>query len=279
MTRSADQASDVNPSAKNLLLSVLGELVLPAGGSIWTSTAIEALSFLGVSAPNARQALSRLQDDGLLTAERHGRRARWTLTDAGFALLHGGAERIYSFGERQNDWGRDWLVILCSVPESERSKRHRYRSRLEFAGFGFLAPGVAVSPNVDAEPVARRILKDLELSDGATVLHSRTGSVEADQRMLEGAWDLTALATGYDKFINRFGGAEPAGIPETVAVLIGLVDAWRQFPFVDPELPSELLPPSWPGSAAGELFRCLRAEWSPIALDWFKSAEAGQSID
>ena len=85
-------------SAKALLLTVLGELVLPHGGTVWTATLVDALELLGVNEPNARQAAARLKEQGLLDTERHGRHARWRLTAAGRHLLTAGTERIYRFG-------------------------------------------------------------------------------------------------------------------------------------------------------------------------------------
>ena len=46
-------------SARGLLLTVLGEFVLPAGGSAWTSAFIDVLGRLGVEEKAARQALMR----------------------------------------------------------------------------------------------------------------------------------------------------------------------------------------------------------------------------
>jgi len=42
-------------------------------------------------------------------------------------------------------WDGRWVVVLCPVPEDQRAKRHQLRRRLEFAGFGFLSAGVAVT--------------------------------------------------------------------------------------------------------------------------------------
>src|SRR5262245_18189502 len=43
-------------SAKALLLTVLGELVLPGGGAVWTQTVVQLLGRLDVGERNARQA-------------------------------------------------------------------------------------------------------------------------------------------------------------------------------------------------------------------------------
>ena len=132
-------------SAKALLLTILGEFVLPHAGSLWTSTVVDALGALDVDERNARQAVARLAERGTVRSVKHGRRARWHLTDQGQRLLTDGTQRIYEFGRREDTWDGRWLVVLCSVPEEQRAKRHQLRSRLGFAGFGFLGAGVAVS--------------------------------------------------------------------------------------------------------------------------------------
>ncbi|MGH8863019.1 MAG: PaaX family transcriptional regulator C-terminal domain-containing protein, partial [Jatrophihabitantaceae bacterium] len=81
-------------SARGLLFTVLGEFVLPAGGSVWTSTVIDVLGRLGVEEKAARQALMRTAADGWLHSQRSGRRTRWWLTDAASRLLVEGTARI-----------------------------------------------------------------------------------------------------------------------------------------------------------------------------------------
>ena len=59
-------------SARGLLFTILGEYVLPDGGSAWTSAIIETMSRLGVEEKATRQALMRTAADGWLTPERVG---------------------------------------------------------------------------------------------------------------------------------------------------------------------------------------------------------------
>ena len=64
-------------SARGLLFTVLGEFVLPTGGSAWTSAFIDVFGRLGVEEKAIRQALARTAADGWIRPERHGRRTRW----------------------------------------------------------------------------------------------------------------------------------------------------------------------------------------------------------
>jgi phenylacetic acid degradation operon negative regulatory protein len=261
-------------SAKALLLTILGELVLPRGGSAWTATLVESLGAVGVAERSARQALARLKDQRLLEPERHGRRTRWNLSPAGHHLLTAGSDRIYRFGLDRGAWDGHWLVVHSPVPERQRAKRHQLRGQLEFAGFGFLGAGVAVSPHVDREDVANTVLRDLGLVDTAVVFRAEVGSLLEPEELLRRGWDLEAIAARYDEFLATFGPLAPTDAEGSFAALVALVDEWRRFPFGDPELPGDLLPATWPGRQARQLFEARREEWSPAASRWFDAREA-----
>ena len=64
-------------SASDLLITVFGELMRPAGTAAWTQTLVAALALVDVEEKAARQAISRLADKGWLTSQRVGRRTRW----------------------------------------------------------------------------------------------------------------------------------------------------------------------------------------------------------
>ena len=84
-------------SARSVLFTVLGELVLPTGGEAWTSAFIDVFGRLGVEEKAARQALMRTAADNWLSSERVGRRTVWRLTPAAERLLQDGTERIFGF--------------------------------------------------------------------------------------------------------------------------------------------------------------------------------------
>lgn len=261
-------------SAKSLLLTMFGEFVAPHGGSVWTGTLVDGLTALGYTDRNARQAIARLRDEGMIRSERHGRRTRWHLTASGDRLFREGTERIYGFGRRADDWDRRWLIVICSVPESQREKRVQLQTRLTFAGFGFASPTMAISPHVSVEPIANLILEELALTDLALVLTAETGLVTPDRAMLEGSWDLAGLGEAYDTFVETISTTNP-DTPEAAFVeLVRLVHAWRHFPFLDPELPAELLPEEWIGHVARQLFDEAHTAWTPDASTHYIALEA-----
>jgi phenylacetic acid degradation operon negative regulatory protein len=253
-------------SARGLLFTVLGEFVLPTGGAAWTSTLIDVLGRLDVEPKTTRQALMRTAADGWLEAVRSGRRTRWQLTAAAVELLTDGARRIYGFSGATPDWDGRWLLVIARAPETDRGARHVLRSRLTWAGFGTPAPGVWLSPHADRLDEADRALAESGLGPEAQVFlaeHAGLGRLDA---MVRQAWDLDALAAAYEEFRAEF---RPPRAPDSLARVVELVHAWRRFPWIDPGLPTQLLPPRWGGVQAAQLFRRRHERWSPPArAEW-----------
>ncbi len=189
-------------SARGLLFTVLGEFVLPTGGTAWTSAFIEVFAQLGIEEKAIRQALARTAADGWISPERVGRRTRWCLTPAGDRLLTEGTERIYAFASSQPGWDGRWLLVLARVPESDRSARHVLRTRLSWAGLGSPAPGVWVTTHTERQDEVEQVLPP---GSQVFVAEHRGGEL-AD--LVAQSWDLPAIEQKYEQFLADF--AEPA---------------------------------------------------------------------
>ena len=250
-------------SARAVLFTLLGEFVLPGGGSAWTSAIIDVLARLSVEQKAARQALMRTAADGWLVSERVGRRTLWHLTDSATQLLTEGTERIYSFSGRRASWDGQWVIVIARVPETDRPARHLVRTRLSWAGFGSPVPGVWISAHSDRTSEAERVLdKAGVLADARIFVGDYTGGGEL-AAMVAQAWDLTGLDNQYCEFMTRF---RSLGNDDPVARQIDLVHSWRRFPWIDPALPAELLPPRWSGGRAAQLFARLHSRWATAAM-------------
>lgn len=253
------------PSARGLLLTLLGEFVLPGGGVAWTSAVIAAFARLGIAEKATRQALMRTAVDGWLSAEKTGRLTQWHLTGSGRRLLTEGAERIYSFTSAAENWDRRWLLVAARIPDGDRSTRHTVRTRLGWAGLGWLGPGLWISAHPEREAEVARVLSQAGVADAHLFTATRSG-LDGAADMVRAAWDLDAIERQYERFIAEFSGAEPGDV---LARQVELVHAWRRFPAIDPALPRELLPAGWRGLEAARLFGCLHARWSAAAqAEW-----------
>ncbi len=244
---------------------MLGEYVLPRGEPVWTATLVRALGLLGTAEKASRQALARTAAEGWLTSSKHGRLARWELTDSGRRLLSEGARRIYSFGQDGDAWDGRWLVLLVTVPTAMRELRHRLRTRLAWAGFGALAGGAWICADASREAEASGILHDLGLAATSTSFVAHHGGIGTQNALVEQAWDLGAVENKYAEFIEAFATLEPASADETLVAQTTLVHEWRRFPLLDPRLPRDLLPDPWLGSEAAILFRACHDRWHQAA--------------
>lgn len=252
-------------SARSLIVTVLGEFVLPSGNPSWTSTLLHVAGGLGLEEKSARQALARLAADGWIAARRSGRRVRWALTQPGHDLLAEGAERIYSFGRDAQPWDGRWLVLMVTVPESRRQLRHKLRTRLTWAGFGSPLPGVWVSPHPAREAEAKQVIEQLGLTLDAFSFTGPFAGIGAQRSLVEQAWHLADLAAKYEAFLASFETLRPGPGDETLLAQIRLVHEWRRFPLADPGLPPELLPPGWIGTRAAGVFTDLHQRWNAAA--------------
>jgi phenylacetic acid degradation operon negative regulatory protein len=265
------------PSARSLLLTVLGEFVHPRG-EVWTGTLVEALGALGVEEKSARQALFRAAGEGLMSSTPHGRRVRWQLTTTGEQLLSEGTERIYGFMRQAHPWDGRWLVLTVSVPESQRQLRHRLRTRLTWLGLGSPSPGLWVVPDADKEAEVRMAIDELDLHDRAFAWAGPAVSAGDPGKLINTAWDLDDVEKRYLAFIDHFGDAKASTEQDAFVNQVRLVQEWRRFPFLDPDLPSELLDHDWPGPRAAATFHDLHARWDRRAqAQWDRmDDEAGQ---
>lgn len=274
-TTPADGDRTTAASARSLLLTILGEFVHSRDGSAWTGTLVAALGALGVEEKSARQTIARTASQGIIASERHGRRVRWQLTDDGSLLLAEGTERIYSFLRSRHTWDGQWLVVAAAVPESQRSTRHKLRTRLTWLGLGCPTPGMWIIPDADKEDEVQAALTDLDLADRAFAWVGRRAAGTDPASLIDAAWDLAEVRTRYQEFSADF---EERAVEDDSEAFVGqveLIQAWRSFPFVDPDLPAELLPPDWPGPAAATLFHTRRDRWHRRAQrEWDRMEQA-----
>jgi phenylacetic acid degradation operon negative regulatory protein len=261
-----------------LLLTLLGDYWWQRTESLPSAAIVGLLAEFGVSDSAARAALSRLTRNGLLVTSRSGRRTFVRLSQRAADVLDDGGRRIFSFGATPAPWDGMWSLVAFSIPEEHRSARDELRKELRWLGFAPLYDGLWVCPRDHAGDVMAR-LKDLGISTAtafrATALPAvaaagadgvgaadgdgaGTSVVTAD--IPARAWDLSGLRDRYQEF-TEFAGLlrdqTVAGEITTADALVArtrVMNEWRAFPAMDPDLPYELLPPAWPRAAARDLF-------------------------
>ena len=246
---------------RQLIVSLYGLYAREHGSWLSVAAVVRLMAALGVEEPAVRSSISRLKRRGLLDARRVDGVAGYALTEGAQQILADGDARI--FGRRRAEASDGWLLVVFSVPESERDKRHQLRAQLTRLGFGTVAPGVWVAPGHLADEAAevldrRGLAGYVELFRGAHV-----GAVRAQVARW---WDLDQLHGRYAEFLDR---QEPVrvrvdlgndlGSEQAFADYVRLLTDWRRLPYADPGLPLDLLPDDWNGARAAGLFGELRA--------------------
>lgn len=263
-------------SARSLLLTVLGEFVHPRHEPVWTATLLEALGALGVEEKSARQALTRSANEGLLTSARHGRRVLWELTGSGADLLEEGTRRIYGFMRERRPWDGRWLVLTVAIPETQRQLRHRLRTRLTWLGLGSTTSGLWVTPAADKAHDVHAVVRELGLEKQAFAWIGPASGIGDESRLLAAAWDLADVEDRYLDFLSAFETRRADTPAEAFVAQVEMVQEWRRFPFLDPDLPGELLDHDWPGPRAAAAFHDRHERWHRLAqAEWQRMDAAG----
>lgn len=261
-------------SARSLLLTVLSELALPLNKPTWTASLLYALTGLGLEEQTARQAIARAADAGLIASEKHGRTVRWSVTETGKEHIDSITRRAASLSDPPQRWDGNCLIVAVTVPQRLRAVRKRLYSSLHWQGFGNPAPGLWASPHVDRVEELRALIEDLGLQDSTVTFVGNTLGVGiTDAEIVARAWDLDVIASRYEKLIETFQDLDPEAGDELLLTHLSLVNEFRQFPGMDPQLPADLLP-NWVGHRAIDLFARLNEKWSAASRErWLEIVE------
>ncbi|MFD7256536.1 PaaX family transcriptional regulator C-terminal domain-containing protein [Streptomyces sp. NPDC059874] len=251
--------SPLRPSS--LINTVYGAFARRLGGWLSVADLITLMSELDVDGPAARSAISRLKKKGVLTPEHRGATG-YRLSAAAHPVFDEGDRRIFGSLEPAK-LSDGWAMAVFSVPESERSYRYQLRTRLTWLGFGNIAPGVWLAPGRLLGD-ARDMLVRRGLSDYVHLFAADYAAFSDLPETVSSWWDFPAIQEQYATFTDAYGPvaaglAQQSDIPgdEAFRHYVPMLTQWRRLPYLDPGLPSELLPADWNAVAARRTFQQL----------------------
>jgi phenylacetic acid degradation operon negative regulatory protein len=132
--------SDGAPSARNLLVTVFGDVVAPFGPE--TELTVQELSAVladfGASERLIRTSLTRLVNDDLLAARSSGRRSFYRVAPTAIDLFACADERIYR--GQPEPWDGHWTVVVLDGAESTPERRAALRQESPSAGWASWRP-------------------------------------------------------------------------------------------------------------------------------------------
>ena len=235
--------------ARSALFDLYGDYLRPRGGRAPVAALVKLLAPLGIAPPAVRTAVSRMVRQGWLHPLRLVSGPGYLLTPKAARRLDEAAARIYRTGRSGWDGRFDLILLTGSLGKREAN-------RLAFLGYGALGDHAWVAPRAadEADAVLAEAGVGYERFSAAHAAGS-PGAIE----VVGQAWDLDGLARSYEAFVTDLRPVVSAVThrstdEEAYAARFQLVHAWRSFLFRDPQLPTSLLPPRWPGLTAAGFF-------------------------
>jgi len=262
---------------RSMLFTLYGDYAYPRRTDVPLRGLVEVGQALGLSEVAVRSAVARLAREGWIVACRDVVGARYGLSDTGRHLIEEGMRRIYK--PRSGRWDGTWCVLNYSIPESQRSGRDRIRKQLAWLGLGPMGGGAYVSPR-DVRDELLEMLRRHRLHAYARVFASRLAGPCTDAELVAQCWDLRSIARSYEAFVAFY---EPQfrrdralrarralADVDAFVTRFALTHDFRRFPFMDPDLPAELLPRGWSGAKARRLFEAHHAMLTGGAVRFFE---------
>lgn len=261
------QRSDI--SARSVLVTILGDSIVPIGGVVWLSDLIELAAPFGFSERLVRTSMYRLVAERWVTNERIGRQSQYSLTDFGRDEFEHADRRIY--GQPTRDaWDGEWtLVFLNGHADDIDLLRH-----LRWRGFAEMSKDVHALPTSDTN-AARHVFEQLAITEPPAVATARfddSGPITATD-LFRSTSGLADAEAAYLDFIDRYRPLEAATAgalsPKTAFVLrTMLIHDLRRVRLRDPELPEALLPSDWIGQRALTVAAALYRAADTAAWQW-----------
>jgi len=249
---------------QSVAFTLLAEQVVRRDAALWSGSFIEVFARLGITEHATRATLARMARRKLLRRHRGGRRVYFSATPRCREVLEDGRRRIWDVGAVNTDATTGWTILTFSLPESWQRERHDLRTRLSWAGFGSLHPGVWIGPS--PPDVVVPLLHEIGLDRHVHVFPLRMTGVSGLAAVAREAFDLDGLAASYERFLrdwHDYPDDAPADDPLTLT--LRLSTEWLQVVGDDPQVPIQLLPAGWPAVAAQQRFRALHAANFPAA--------------
>jgi len=258
-----------------MMFTLFGDYIRHRGGEIWVGSLIEIASQFGLSQQAVRSSLSRMSQNGWLKVRRVGNRSYYGPTARTRRVLEEGSRRI--FASHTEPWDHRWRVLMYSIPEKRREVRTELRKQLSWLGYGPLSSGSWVCPH-DRRQDVQDLVSTLGIRPYVETFTAKHTGFANDRELAMRCWDLQGINKRYEDFIAKYQPLYESFLhrddvtdSECFVQRFTLVHEYRKFFFLDPELPPELLPEGWRGTAARELFRTFHSLLADRANAYFDS--------
>ena len=256
-------------SARSVLVTLLGDSVLPVTKTLWLSSLFSLAQPFGFSERLVRTSMFRLVAEGWVVNERVGRRSRYSLTLLAVRESEDAGRRIYA-----NDpvtWDGSWAFAVLDTPLMPAAERDRIARHLGWHGFVALGRGLMASPSATVEGL-REFLRLVEPAGPVPVGRAELDDLDAlvAQGFFAAAFRAADTEAAYRDFLARYepwrrhdlDAADPL---DAYALRTMLVHEFRRIRLRSPDMPQQLLPSDWIGDRAYDIAARLYRRLSPPA--------------
>jgi phenylacetic acid degradation operon negative regulatory protein len=235
--------------ARSALFDLYGDYLRPRGGRAPVAALVKLLAPLGITAPAVRTAVSRMVRQGWLHPMRLVSGAGYLLTPEAVRFLDESSARIHRTG--RNGWDGRFDLVLLRAPLNRPDGQ-----RLIFLGYGMLSDLTWVAPRA-ADGIDAALTEARAEYERFSAAH--TAGSPGVAGVVARAWDVAGIGRAYEEFLDTYRPVV-ASInarstdEEAYAARFRLMHDWRSLASRDPQLPTSLLPPRWPGAVAAGVF-------------------------
>ena len=261
--------SEPDISARSVLVTVLGDSVLPVTKTLWLSSLFRLAEPFGFSERLVRTSMFRLVAEGWMTNERIGRRSRYSMTLLAVRESEDADRRIY--GAESDPWDGLWTFAVVDTPSMPTAERDRIVRHLRWHGFVTLGRGMMASPSATEHGLSEL----LDLVAPVAIVPAGRAELADLQDLVEGGFFAEVFRTAdteaaYRDFLTRYKPWQredlAASAPlDAYSLRTMLVHEFRRVRLRAPDVPAELLPPDWIGNRAYDVAADLYRRLSPPA--------------
>lgn len=274
-------------NTRSMIFTLYGDYISHYGNKIWIGSLIRFLHEFGHNDQSVRAAISRMNKQGWVQAEKIGNKSYYSLSERGVRRIEEASQRIFKL--KPEKWDGKWRIFMYSIPEEIRSIRDELRKELVWSGFGTMSNSCWVSANM-LEKQVQDLIDKYDIATYVDFFIAEYKGPHDDKNIVEKSWNLEEINQKYQEFIGEYsqkyvidrnkiqkGQMTDA---ECFVERTKLVHEYRKFLFVDPGLPEELLPEKWLGGHAAALFSEYYKELAEPALRFFESVfQEGNELD
>ncbi|MBN2736179.1 MAG: BlaI/MecI/CopY family transcriptional regulator [Spirochaetales bacterium] len=198
---------------------------------------------LGISENSVRTNLHRMVKKGILDSKKDGKKAFYYFGSKGIKISRNVAQGFFTPDWKK--WDNQWVGIIYSIPENQKTLRHKVRKKLELYRFASLYPGFWMRPCQEKLPVNLDDIVSREYCDTIIFKPERSFSVQKIQEL----WNIKEIHREMIEalsLINKEIKIITSATPEEAfkrKIIMG--EKMVSTLFKDPLLPDQFLPKDW----------------------------------